>query len=265
MEVIEKEIPYARSQVFKIFPIGDIHYGSAHCAEVEITRQRDLILNTPNSFIIGMGDYCDAILKDDKRFDIMGLASWVERDNIIESQRKKIVSLFEPVKDKVLTLIEGNHEDTIHSHYQNHIVKNVCRDLDVPYGDYHCFINLKFKRKGSTESHNYLIHAWHGSGAAQTEGARLNRLIRLVNDIQADIYLMGHLHAMTQHTPDRLTLKYGKIKSIKLAATITGSWVKAYTQGESTSYAEKKGYKPSRIGCPVICIHPDKDNFWIES
>ena len=96
------------------------------------------------------------------------------------------------------------------------------------------------------------------------------RLMRLVNEVQAHIYLMGHLHGMTQHTPDRLVCVRGRVKSIKLAATITGSWVKTYMQptGEqelSPHYGEMKGYKPSRIGCPIINIRPTKDEFTIES
>jgi hypothetical protein len=75
---------------------------------------------------------------------------------------------------------------------------------------------------------------------------------------------MGHLHAMTAHTPDRLILESGNIKSIKLAATLTGSWLKTYNQSENDiqdpTYGEKKGYKPSRIGCPVIRIMPDNHN-----
>ena len=75
---------------------------------------------------------------------------------------------------------------------------------------------------------------------------------------------------MTQHTPDRLLCTRGRVKSIKLAATITGSWVKTYMQPRlneelSPHYGEMKGYKPSRIGCPIINIRPDKDEFTIES
>jgi hypothetical protein len=187
----------------------------------------------------------------------------VRKDNIITDQKKRCIELFKPVQNKTICLITGNHEETIHKYLQEDITHNICDELKIPYAGYHCYVVLTFMR-GPTTRRQYVIHAWHGSGAAQTEGARLNRLVRLVNDIQADIYLMGHLHAMTQHTPDRLTFRNGRIKSIKLAATITGSWLKAYTQGKS-SYAEEKGYKPSRIGCPCICINPDKDDFWIES
>ena len=96
------------------------------------------------------------------------------------------------------------------------------------------------------------------------------RLVRLVNDIQAHIYTMGHLHAMTSHTPDRLMCVRGRVKSMKLVATITGSWLRAYSQpkqGQSLNpgYAEKKGYKPSRIRCPIINILPETDEITIES
>lgn len=269
MEVIEKIITHRRPDKFRIYPIGDIHAGSLHCAENDIKRQIERIRSEGNAFWIGMGDYADAILKDDKRFDVGGLAPWVEQGNIIESQRDWLKSLFTPIKDKCIGLLTGNHEECLHDRTQNDLTRNLCKDLGVPYGGYQAFISLKFQR-GDLTRRDFLIHAWHGAGAAQTEGARLMRLMRLVNEIEALIYLMGHLHAMTQHTPDRLVLRRGRVKSVKLTATITGSWLKGYTQATperpiNPTYIEKMGYKPSRIGCPCIVIHPDSDLFFLES
>ena len=96
------------------------------------------------------------------------------------------------------------------------------------------------------------------------------RLMRLVNDVEADIYLMGHLHTVAVYTPDRLTLtRSGRVKATKLAACITGAWCKTYAQpheGEelNASYAELAGYKPARIGSPVINIWPETQDFVIE-
>ena len=197
--------------------------------------------------------------------------------NIVESQRRRVVDIFKPLQEQgqLIGLGTGNHEESIHNQHDNDITRNICRDLKVPYAGYHAFIVLHFRRARKL-THSIVIHSWHGSGAAQTEGARLNRLTRLVNDIQADIYLMGHLHAMTAHTPDRLRIKNGKIQSVRLAATLTGSWLKTYNQPEEgevqdPSYGEEKGYKTSRIGCPIIRItpenykDPDEDEFTIES
>jgi hypothetical protein len=269
MEVIEHKIIHNRSHIISIHPIGDIHAGAIQCDEDGIRDKINEIKNDPNALIIGMGDYADCITLNDKRFETHGLAKWVAQDNIVESQRVWIKNLFEPVKDKIICLLEGNHESTIHRFHQDDILRNICKDLDVPYGSYQAFIVLKCHRINSLEKHDIVIHAWHGAGSAQTEGARLMRLMRLVNDIETSIYLMGHLHTIASYTPDRLIVRNGRIRSEKLIAVITGAWLKGYAQphkGEhfNPSYIERQGYKPSRIGCPVIKIRPTKGEFWLE-
>ncbi len=275
MEVIEKVITHkSRSDIFNIYAIGDIHAGSIECAENDIRRMVQRIKDDKFGYWIGMGDAVDAITKNDKRFDIEGLAPWVKKDNIVTSQKKWIKDLLSPIADKCLAFLEGNHEATIHTFHDEDITRNLCDDLKVPYGGYSCFIDVKFRRDSKDSivkrgGQDYIIHAFHGAGAAQTEGARIMRLMRLVNDIQADIYLMGHLHCVATYTPDRLLLSNGRIKSRQLIAVMTGSWLKTYAQPKNgqqlnASYAERKGYKPSRIGAPVIHIEPDKDRFTVE-
>jgi len=218
-----------------------------------------------------MGDYNDCITKNDGRFNIDGLAPWVEKSNIVESQRNWTVDLFKPLVEegKLLCLGTGNHEEDIHMKHDNDIARNVCKDLNVPYAGYAYFLVVNFER-AKTTAHQFIFHCWHGAGSAQTEGARLMRLMRLVNDVQADIYFMGHLHDIMIHTPNRLTCsRLGRVKSRQLIAAITGSWLKTYPQpkGEeqlNPTYGEKKGYKPSRIGCPIVHIEPDENEVTIE-
>ncbi len=268
MEVLERTVEHTRPDIFNIYPVGDCHLGAIHCAENDLQRYIDRIKQDKHGYWIGMGDICDCILKSDKRFDIQGLAEWVKKDNIIEGQRKRVKKMFAPIAHKCLAFLEGNHEDTIHTFYSDDITRNMCDDLKVPYGGESCFIVLKFVRNNSVRQ--YVIHAWHGAGASQTEGARVMRLMRLVNEMQADIYLMGHLHTVTIYIPDRLGVKSGRITSSPIIAAITGSWLKTYTQPKqgqtmNASYAEKKGYKPSRIGAPVFHLNPDKNWFTVEA
>jgi len=269
VEVVERSIIHkSRSDIFNIYAIGDIHAGSVDCAENDIKRMVQTIKKDRFGYWIGMGDMVDAITKNDKRFDIEGLAPWVKKDNIVTTQKKWIIELLKPIAPKCLAFLEGNHETTIHTFHDEDITRNLCEDLKVPYGGYSCFVSLKFNRLEGT-IRQYTIHAFHGAGAAQTEGARIMRLMRLVNDIQADIYLMGHLHCVATYTPDRLQLVNGRIKSRQLIAVMTGSWLKTYAQPKNNqqlnaSYAERKGYKPSRIGAPIIHICPDKDTFTVE-
>jgi len=269
MEVINKVIPYKRSdKYFYLFPISDPHLGSIHCAEDQLTKRRDEIGETRNALMVGVGDMIDCIRKNDKRFDIEGLPLWLEKHkgNLIETQRKRAVEIFKPVSSKIIAWGSGNHEETIHIRDNDDVARNMAEDLGVPYGGYSSFINLSFHRLHSTEIHAIKIHAWHGAGAAQTEGARIMRLMRLVNEVEAHIYLMGHLHCIATYMPQRLICRAGRIDYIQLAAVITGSWLKTYTQGRidrpiSPCYAETKGYKPSAIGAPVIRIRPDTLEF----
>ena len=273
MEVIEAKFTHNRPDIFDIYPIGDMHLGSVACVEDELEKTLQEILKKPKAYIVGMGDYTECITNNDPRFDIGGLASWVVKDNIVESQRQRVRELFKPLaeKGKILGLLSGNHEEKVHSVWQYDMTRNLCQDLKVPYGGYSCFLVMNFNRSKTPTlaTHEYIIHCFHGAGSAQTEGARTMRLMRLVNDISAHIYLMGHLHCITTYTPDRLSYSRGRIKSTNLIATTTGSWLKAYAQPRSgqqlnPGYAEQKGYKPNRIGCPVLHIWPDRAKFTVE-
>ncbi len=278
MEVVIREVHYKRPDNFYLYPFGDSHLGATEASERALSHKVIECANRGhNGLALGLGDWGESITSKDKRFRTNGLAPWVEKRNIIESERDKCKEIFRPLKEEgqLIAIGTGNHEEEIHDRHDDDLVRNLCKDFQVPYAGYHAFIILKFIRAGRT-THYLKIHTWHGAGGAQSEGGRLMRLMRLVNDVEADIYLMGHLHAMTSHTPDRLVERNGRIKSIKLAATITGSWLKTYNQpheGEiqDPTYGEKKGYKPSRIGCPIIRIMPDNynspydDEFVIES
>lgn len=258
MKVLEKRIEYTRPLKIRIYPFGDLHEGSVDCSERAVIEQRDIIKNDRDGYWIGMGDMIDAITESDKRWNTNGVASWVKRDNIIESQREHIGGLLKPIAHKCIAYLSGNHEEAVHNNHNNNISLNICKDLGLPYAGYSCFIELLFDRKNSSETHKYTIHAWHGAGAAQTEGAQLMRLKRLVKVNEADVYLMGHLHSVVHDITDRLCVRNHRIRKVPRIATITGSWKKSYNE-ESISWEETKGFSPAHIGCPIIIFEPGKD------
>ena len=154
--------------------------------------------------------------------------------------------MFRPIASQGLVKGKGNHEVTLQENYSDAIAEHCASDLGIPYGGYQYFLRLIFDCYG--RRHSWLIHGWHGSGTAQSEGARVMRLMRLVNEIQADIYLMGHLHGYASYETARLSLDdKGLIHNHPLIAVMTSSWLLSYKQ-DSETYGEIKGYKPSVIG-----------------
>jgi predicted phosphodiesterase len=223
------------------------------------------VRNDSHSRVILMGDLCDAILVGDKRWENNGLAEWVERDNIMESQRRKVVELFSPIKNKILCALTGNHEEKVHSTCQVDTTRNICSDLGIDYGGYQSIIVLNFNRKNSNQTTQIKLHAWHGAGAAQSPGARTLRLMALATSFDVDIVLMGHLHAKNVYTTTRLGVNQEyKITAKPIHAACTGAWLKAYEQGGVISYAERAGFKPTDLGTITVEIKPSSRDITIK-
>ncbi|GAG21614.1 unnamed protein product, partial [marine sediment metagenome] len=237
MEVIERVIYYRRPDVFTLYPLGDMHLGVVHCNEELLGRAVTEVKDNKKALWLGMGDYGDCVTPSDfKRWDGKILAPWMKgcEDNIGPTQVRRVDEILAPIWDKCLGLIEGNHDEAIRKYNHYDFMKELLllanKKHKVPYAGVSCFVRLIFKRENSAESHEYIIHARHGEGAARTSGARALAVLRLSQSmVNAHITLMGHLHGQeAPDIPQRLILKGGKIKSFETIATMTGAWVKAY-------------------------------------
>jgi hypothetical protein len=260
MEYAECRIEYkSRADIFKLYPLGDIHAGVKYCSETAIRAKVKKIAADPFARWVGMGDYADLVTPGDKRWDVAGIADWVKKQDIVESQRKWVVELFSPIRSQCLGLLEGNHEISIRIHNNNDFYMHICEDLGVTPLGYSCFLDMVFIRLPGRHSTLFRGHLEHGSGAAQSEGGQMNRLKKAMLGFEGDFFAMGHLHTKKIDASETiLTVAGTTIKEKVRCAAITGSWYKSYEQGVRASYAEQKGYKPSSIGCPVFLFEPDK-------
>ena len=266
-------ISYKRPDVFWLYPLGDIHAGTIHCAEQEIKNKVKEIAETPNAYWVGLGDYCEFITPKDKRWEPSQqcIPDWLHQDNIAEDQQNYIINLFEPIKDKCLGLMYGNHENSIRLQNHANVHKNICDKLGVSNLGYSCFLNLRFRRCGHTsKDHHGVGHLvkccfTHGTGGARTEGGKINYLKEFMGSFEASIYGYAHVHAIQIFSPQALAVNEGlKITAKGKVGALTGCWFRTYTQGEIASYGEMKVYKPSRIGCPRFYIVPDKGELGVE-
>ena len=257
MEVAKWVAKYTNRQTeFHLHTPGDIHAGTKHCAEDKIRARVREIQQDPFAIWIGMGDYGEFITGNDPRWDIAIISDWVRPDDIAESQREWIVNLFRPIKDKCIGLLEGNHEDQMRLHFKGDVQAHLCKDLGVPNLGYSCFVRFLFQRT-KTETQQFKGHFEHGSGAAITEGGKMNRLKRGLYYFDADMYAMGHVHDIYTTSPPYLALNdANEIRQHTKAAAITGCWTRTYSQGIRANYAEKKGYPPAHLGSPVFNIKP---------
>lgn len=92
--------------IIKIFPLSDLHIGSAECDIKLIKETIEFIKNTKDCYVILLGDILDTALKNSKT-DI-----YSETLSLADSQ-KLAVELLTPIKDKIIAMTPGNHENRV--------------------------------------------------------------------------------------------------------------------------------------------------------
>jgi len=258
MKIIEKTITLEDiEEPLVIVPFSDIHFGATEVNKTRFHNLIEWIKNKPNCFAIGLGDYCDCIVMNDKRFDIKSIDPYFMKDldNLPIAQLNYLKQSLEPIKDKVLCLLPGNHEDKFRLQHSLDVLSEMNRE-GYTIGDYMTFLRVKFNREQfhTTPIIFWLHHGWFGS---RKPGAKVNQLVDVASTYEADVYLAAHSHDLFNISIDRISIGASSSQVIKHKKIFgnTGTFLETITNSGS-SYAEKKAYPVSKIGTLRFDIYP---------
>ena len=269
MHLIERRIPYSsKSDSFNLYALGDVHVGNIGFAKEKFERTIRAIRNDPRALVILMGDLADAIVPTDKRFDGRTIHPdfFPRIQDIAVAEYEYLEQILDPIKEKIVVILTGNHEETIRRHHYLDLTNDLCRKLKVPYGEYCCGVALTFTRGGKKgRSERFILFVHHGAGGGASVGGRLTKLEKLPESVLADIYLMGHFHEQLFDVKpvmkfnfdkkDPVTGEPGVVEEKPRLFLFTGSYLKSYVQGVCT-YSERAMYRPNSLGCVRIRIKP---------
>lgn len=233
----------------EIIPVGDIHFGSPNCNLKQFKETIKYIEQTQNCYCIGMGDYLDAIIPQDKRFDASA------EFNQIDDVCQKIKDIFLPIKSKILLLLTGNHEYTLHAKGFGDTTLRLSRELQVPYGGFSCFLRIETNEHPIRKITGYLHH---GFFTGRQRGSKINNLENLMRDYDADFYLAGHSHDL--FATRRVRIGWDRTRKIVFANT--GSFLETATWNTS-GYGERAGYPPQKLGVIKLKWYPDREDLHI--
>ena len=265
---------------FDLALIGDTHFGSSLIHEEGVDLAVEW-LRRKTHFGFHMGDWIEAILVDDPRFQ-------ADSTCIIgaDKQRDYAIKKFYSVRSHLLGGLLGNHELKL-LRYGNP-VKDICKALKIAYGTYVSVVRL-YDKHGYLFS-LYLGHGWRSisSNAKDFEQRQANMKAALKMQLKykaGDCLVMGigHTHKLLRvHPAPQLYLMHegernkGKLQSYYLNEdrvegrgfidvdkrwyVNTGSFQKLASDildddGEPISgYAEWKGYDPIELGYPILQV-----------
>lgn len=244
-----------------LIPFGDVHLGNANCDKKYFKKTLAWIENKPNAYAVGMGDYCDCIVTQDKRFDFKEVDKQFsgDLDNLPMSQVEAMSELLTPLSEagKLLTLIPGNHEDMFRLRNGVNVMKSLCKPLDIPEGDMMTFLRIKFDQK---QFHTSSLVIWlhHGWFAGRKLGGKVNQLTDIASGYEADMYWAGHSHELSCHQIVKIGMATSGVETVanKRVFGNTGTFMKTLSKDGGNGYAERKAYTPAKIGVLRFDIYP---------
>ena len=283
MRTLVKRFPYMANKSFNLYPIGDIHLGSAGCDEELLEKTVKQIASDPDGRVVLMGDMIDGIgrANGDKRNRNKTLATWArqveDEDELFEAEVAKAVEVLSPIADKLLAVVCGNHEDDVERHGHGNVYWQIVDRLAVIGGHkaqdialgYDGFIPIRFDRQVKDNK----PHVWtltlfvhHGFGGGKMPGAKALNLWHMLGTYDADIVLVGHTHDHVYTEREIVSPGNGTPKQKTRVGVVCGSFLKGYIEPSKRGrpremYSERFGMPVLRTGHPVITIDPGREKF----
>ena len=246
MKAIKCDLPYAEQ--IELHVMADRHFGDPHSDYRATVDSIEHIKNTPNAYCVLGGDLMDAAIAASVG-DTYG-ASLQPME-----QLKECVKLFEPIKDKILAVLPGNHEHRIYKQDGIDLTSLMCSQLNIAdkYSNTTALLFIRFgEQKGKHHGRKVLYTAYvtHGSGGGRKEGGKVNRLADLASIVDADIYIHAHTHLPLIFRESFFRVS-GANSSVAQVEKLFVNTSAALTYG---GYGDKQGFKPASTKAPVIYL-----------
>jgi len=226
---------------FHLIPISDLHVGDPQFNPIKLLAYEEWIMSKENAFVVLNGDLVDAAIKNSIG-DVYGNAF------IPGMQIKLVHKLLEPIKDRILAVVSGNHEDRIFRETGIDISEWIADKLGTWYGGDEAWLEIHAGKGKNGKPIVYTVYMTHGWGAGRTPGAKTNNLSKMKEISLADVIIASHTHFMTtHHEPVRIPdIRTGFVREDKIVFVSSGAYV-----GRPT-YAVRKGIPPAKQGSPNI-------------
>ena len=225
---------------FELVPIGDTHIGAEESAIDEIKRVVKYVKNGKGRYAILHGDFIDNGIPGSKTDPLTQTMT-------MQEQIELAYQLFEPIKDKILCITDGNHETRTKRAAGIDVVAFLAMRLGIEEiysnGTGMVLLDLKFGKGArsnvKTASHHFTVAVAHGARGGATLGGATNGLNKLGNIIvNADLYIVGHTHKIINFIKEIFFVNsYGYLESKVQYFMNTSAFLRYGGYGKDKLYA----------------------------
>ena len=237
----------------EIHTLADLHLGDKHCDLKTIRERIKYIKETDNAYCILNGD----IMNNATKTSISD--SYSEQLTPMQ-QIGQAVDLLTPIKDKILSIQSGNHENRTYRKEGIDLTEVMAREMGLA-DKFSATSSLLFVRFGWNEPRKrkqwYTIYALHGSGGGRKEGAKAIRLADMASIVDADIYIHSHTHLgmIMKQAFFRVDTSNSNVRCVDKLFVNTSAML------DYGGYGEVYEFKPASKETPVIYLSGTSKHF----
>lgn len=274
MEIFNYDI-VSKFYNFSIMFVGDVHVGSVNFNEHAFKKFVKYTKNLSKERcvkVVGVGDYIDGIgHRDTKRFNPVEISPKYQLRQLKDLPRIQMDDfglLMEPIKDLILFMLIGNHEEACVKYNGFDVYNYLCKDLmNCDKKGFLALGRLLFKvvndegkRLSSKAIKLACTHGKHAGGFR--EGTPLNTAVDTFRAFVADVCMIGHSHKPGIKAYPKVDItETGRMVKAWRWYGINPSFMEPMVPGNK-SYAEgSKGELPT-IGFTELNVRKDGDG-WI--
>jgi predicted phosphodiesterase len=233
------------------------------CDIKRLKERIEYVKNTPNAYCVLNGDIIDNATKT-------SIGDTYSQEMNPMEQLKKAVELFEPIKDKILCISHGNHENRTYRKEGINLSYLIATQLGLGdrYTSASAIIFLRFGQlsNGKKETNGsgdvrkvcYSIFMLHGGGGGgRKEGAKAIRLADMASIADCDIYIHSHTHLpMTMRESfHRVDVRNSTV------ALVDKLFVNTASNLRYGGYGEAAEFKPSSMETPILYLNGKKKEY----
>jgi len=199
LELIKKAYPEDQD-VLRVYAIGDVHVGSPNYDSNAVRKKLRIIQDDPCGVLCLCGDLGN--------FGLRSSVSNVYQETMSpKAQIEHIYRLFDPIKDKIVAVVPGNHEERITKEVGTCPLYDLCVRWGIQdvYRENVAIIKLSFGIHHGKQQNTFIGIVTHGSTRA-----RHKKFIAGFDGI--DFAISGHTHT-PEYSP------HGKIRVNNIKAT----------------------------------------------
>lgn len=236
----------------EIHTFADLHLGDQHCDKKLIYERIKYVQNTDNAFAILNGDLFNNATKT-------SVSDSYSEDIPPMEQIQLGCDMFEGIKDKILVVNTGNHENRTYNKEGVDLSNIFSRQLGIfdRFGKVGCGLWLSFgtdKLRTTQRTHRKMLYSFyvtHGMGGGKKEGAKAMALVELAGIVDTDIYLHAHTH-LPMILKEAFLRQNRNQHSFEMVEKL---FVNAGATLNYGGYGQQFKFKPSSKANPVIWLN----------